>query len=278
MTLGPQHGIEHIDACILVAPVEATSSFLRGSVRGPEEISRELDLIEAFDPELGPARSISRTKYILPEVDRDLPGALDALAREADRWLRREVFVLTLGGEHTITFGPLAAVVERYGEVGLIQLDAHGDLRDCYEGRSVSHACVMRRVVSEHHVPLLGLGIRSVCEEEAVFLARHSTVTHLSSRVVISNREAVIDAIEQLPAEVYLSIDMDVFDPSVAPGVGTPEAGGLRWYDVADVIDIVASRRRIVAADVVELVPAVERDRTVRLAARVALRVLQRSV
>jgi agmatinase len=260
--------------------VESTSSVLRGSALGPEAVARELEVLEPFDPEVGrgldPAFRFGRSP--LDPQQCGMPEALGVLADLTSTWLERGAFVLMLGGEHTVTLGPLEAVVRRFGRIGLVQLDAHGDLRASYEGDRYSHACVMRHAVEDLGVKLLGLGVRSMCGEEVDFAASRDDVAHLRPRQIIADPGAVARAVDALPPLVYLTIDMDAFDPVVCPGVGTPEAGGLRWDQVADIIDTVASKRRIVGADVVELAPSVERERSVRLAARVALRVLLQSV
>lgn len=266
-------------ACLALAPVESTSSFLRGSALGPEAIAREMEEIDLFDPELGrgldPSFKVDRVR--LGPRQRTVPDALRALAEQTAAWLERDAFVLTLGGEHTVTLGPLEAVIRRFGPVGLVQLDAHGDLRESYEGDRFSHACVMRRAVVDLGVTLLGLGVRSMCQEEIDFASSRDDVAHLRPRQILADPDAVARAVDALPPLVYLTIDMDAFDPVVCPGVGTPEAGGLRWDQVTDIVDTVASKRRIVGADLVELAPSVERDRSVRLAARVAIRVLLQS-
>lgn len=263
---------------VIVAPVEVTSSFLRGSFHGPREVAAELRRLEPFDPEVGfgpgladiPQRVIGERGFLLTE-------ALAELEAITGRWLDQGRFVLTLGGEHTVSLGPLRAVVARHGQVGVVQLDAHGDLRDTFEERIMSHACVMRRAVDDLGVSLLGLGIRSICPEEAAFVSSRPEVTHFGTRQ-LDDDQALIGAIEALPSRVYLTVDIDSFDPTVAPGVGTPEPGGLTWGQTARVIDMICARRRLVAADVVELAPTIERPRTVRLAVRVALRVLLRSM
>lgn len=264
------------EGCVLVAPVEATSSFLRGSLRGPEAVESELRGLEHFDAELGDVCGHFPTIHsvVLPAENRRIPDALGAIEAETARQLEEGRFVLMLGGEHTVSLGPLRALQGRVPEFGIVQLDAHGDLRESYEGRRISHACVMRRAVEELGVALLGLGIRSICQEEAEFIEGNSRISHLNGRQATDAPERFGELLDTLPEHVYLTIDMDVFDPTVAPGVGTPEAGGLDWHHVSAFIDLIAQRKKIVGADIVELAPTVERERTVRLAARVALRVL----
>jgi agmatinase len=278
MTVAPPPA-RFAQACLLMAPIEDSSSFLWGSGAGPEAVADELARIDHFDADLGRglAASFPIHRAGVRRRHHDLPGALRELTEETAAWLERDAFVLTLGGEHTVTLGPLEAVVGRYGPVGLVQLDAHGDLRGSYEGDRYSHACAMRHAVEDLGVRLVGLGVRSMCQEEAELASSRDDIAHLWPRQIVADPGAVARALDALPPLVYLTIDMDVFDPTVCPGVGTPEAGGLRWEHVAAIVDSVAATRRIVGADVVELAPSVERDRSVRLAARVALRVLLQS-
>jgi agmatinase len=268
-------------ATVIQAPVEATSSFVWGSRRGPAAMASELAGLVLEDPEVAidPSLDIVLEHAVLPDELCVMPAALAALEGMCGAAVDRGAFPLTLGGEHSVTLGPLRALCRRHdGELGVVQLDAHGDLRDTYEGRPESHACVMRRAVDGLGVRLLGLGIRSTCPEEVELVRRHPRIRHLSPRVVRCDAGALEAAIDELPPNVYLTIDMDAFDPSVAPGVGTAEPGGLDYFAAARAVDLLAATRRIVGADVVELAPTVERDRTARLAARIAIRVLLRSI
>lgn len=263
---------------VLLAPVEQTSSFLRGSELGPEAVAAELATVDRFDPEVGRSLDELGPRFEVRPTLRglSLESSIAALADAAGAELDRGRRLLTLGGEHTVTLGPLRAVVERAGPVGLVQLDAHADLRESYEGRALSHACVVRRAVEDLGLPALGLGIRSVSAPEAEFLAADDRVRHLGPRTAATGG-SLGPLLDLMPESVYLTIDMDAFDPAVAPGVGTAEVGGLTWPDAARIVDEVARRRRIVAVDLVELAPNVERHRTVRLAARVAIRALLRT-
>ena len=263
---------------LLVAPFEQTSSFMSGSAEGPEAVAEELRRVELFDPDVrqGFGRGEHLETFHVPVASRSLSDVLRDLEQLAGRSMSEGRFVLMLGGEHTVTLGPLRAAIARWGSVGVVQLDAHGDLRDSYEGRKTSHACAMRRAL-DLGVSLLGLGIRSTCQEEVDLAAWSPRIVHRTPRQLRDASCKLGSALDHLPECVYLTVDMDVFDPAVAPGVGTPEAGGLDWHQVTSLVDEVAMRRRIVAADVIELAPRVERERTVRLAARVAVRALLRS-
>jgi agmatinase len=265
-------------ASLIIAPVEATSSFLRGSLLGPDAVVAELGAIELSDPDVGMTEpALGPVSEVRVPSGQSLAESVRLVEEEAERQLDLGRFPFTLGGEHTVTLGPLAAVARRWPGVGVVQLDAHADLRDEYEGERLSHACVMRRAVSDLGLTVLGLGIRSMSAEEGAFVAVERRVSHLGPRE-IRVEGALEAALRALPERIYLTVDMDVFDPAAAPGVGTPEAGGLTWPEVSAVIDRVAAARSVVAADLVEFAPTVERPRTARLAARVVVRVLLRSL
>jgi agmatinase len=166
--------------------------------------------------------------------------------------LDRSKFPVVLGGEHSVSIGAIQAVAKRFDNLTVLQLDAHTDLRDSYEGSTHNHACMMAR--AKELVPIVQVGIRSmdICEKpnldnERVFFAH--TLCGMKADVWIS------DVVELLTENVYLTVDLDVFDPSIMPATGTPEPGGLGWYEVIELIHAVCSRRNLVGFDLVELCP-----------------------
>jgi agmatinase len=169
------------------------------------------------------------------------------------RWLLSEGKIVgSLGGEHSLTAPLVEAHRDRYADLSVLQLDAHGDLRREYQGSALSHAAVMRRIV-DMGVPTVGLGIRSLAEEEVGFI-RDRKLARWSGRDVARRRVPLADMLASLTANVYVTLDLDGFDPSEAPGVGTPEPGGFSWFDFLDIVEALEGRR-IVGFDVVELMP-----------------------
>jgi agmatinase len=196
------------------------------------------------------------------------PGASHQEIGDMVRWLLKAgKMVGALGGEHSLTFPVIAAYREHYPDISVLQIDAHGDLRKTYHGSELSHACVMRRIV-ELGVPTVGLGIRSVCSEEVEFI-RDRSLVRFSGRDVVRRTKPLNEMLSGLTEQVYVTLDLDGFDPSLAPGVGTPEPGGLGWFDFLDVLDALKGRR-IVGFDVVELLPLPGQISTDFLAARSA--------
>jgi agmatinase len=160
-------------------------------------------------------------------------------------------FVVTLGGEHSISYGAIRAYNAHYRDFSVLQLDAHTDLRDQYLGTKYSHACVMRRVIEI--CPITQVGIRSMSLEENEFIAARGLKPFIWPQ---NNNPPWIDKIIQtLAANVYITIDLDVFDPAIMSSVGTPEPGGMMWHDVLNLLYQVSQKRTVVGFDIVELCP-----------------------
>lgn len=247
-------------AVVLPAPLEATVSYGGGTARGPAAILRASGELEFVDEESGRPYWALGEVATLPRLHFPVPGsaAVDRLAAAAAPTIERGAFLLTLGGEHTVTAGPFRAAAARHPGLGIVGIDAHLDLRDRYGGSPWSHACVLRRIVEEHGPAVLWAGVRSVSAEEWSFLADQPPGRRADIRWAHAlDREGswIEEAIERLPPEVYLTIDVDGLDPSVIPGTGTPEPGGLDYRTVLRFVRTLAARRRIVAADFVELAP-----------------------
>lgn len=160
---------------------------------------------------------------------------------------------LTLGGEHTLTYAPVAALRERYPGLGVLQLDAHLDLRDSYQGTKLSHASVMRRI-RELGIPTVAVGIRSVSREEADYVHAEKAPVYLA-REIRARGLPVDEIVDSLPNPIYVTIDLDAFDPAYVPGVGTPEPGGLTWDEALRLLRSAFERRQVVGCDIVELCP-----------------------
>lgn len=159
-----------------------------------------------------------------------------------------------LGGEHTVTYGALAALKKRFGTFGIIQFDAHADLRDSYEGSPWSHACVMRRAVKDLGLPLAQFGVRAMCLDEVEARKEHGVTFHDAASIARSGLpESLLPP--DFPRQVYLTFDVDGLDPSIMPATGTPVPGGLGWYQSLDIAERTLSGRDVLGFDVVELAP-----------------------
>jgi agmatinase len=225
--------------------------------------------VELMDEETGqvPAESgIHTFPFLEPRASG--PGDSQRQIQDTVRWLLLQGKRLgVLGGEHSLTFPVVAAYREAYPALSVLQLDAHGDLRATYQGSEMSHACVMHRIV-DLGVPTVGLGIRSLGAEERT-LIRARGLKRFSGRDVVTRKPPLMEMLAGLTDQVYVTLDMDGFDPSEAPGVGTPEPGGFGWFDFLDILDALKGRS-IVGFDVVELLPIPGQPATDFLAARAA--------
>jgi agmatinase len=190
---------------------------------------------------------------------------------DAGKW------VLTLGGDHLVAIGAIRAHARRYRELSVLQLDAHADLRDEYEGAHYSAATVMRRTL-EVCPSIAQVGIRSLSEPEARLVAEQGIAQHLAAEIhrqTATGRRAWIDeVVGALHDDVYVTFDIDCFDPSLVPGTGTPEPGGLGWYEAIELLSEVAARKRIVGADIVELSPLLEGHTSPVVAAKLAYKLI----
>ncbi len=253
---------------IIAMPFEVSTTFLKGTIHGPDAILNEIDRMDVFDFNLArdPYRKISRT-VIRPHG----PELVDARIQQAvagrvvGEVLDGAGFPISLGGEHTISLGPIRATRAR-GDVGVVHLDAHADLRDSYDGNALSHACVMRRV-HDLDCPVLSVGVRSMSAEEATFVEENDLQIVTAQEMIAGNDW--YGKVGALPERIYLTIDMDFFDPTDVPAVGTQEPGGPSWYDAVNFLQYLFSTRDVMAADIVELMPGGDNDHaSIRLAAR----------
>lgn len=244
------------DARVVVLPVpyEGTVTYGAGTRNGPQAIIAASKHVELYDDELD-CEPYAWGIHTLPEMETDNrnPDEMFQSIREMGKRLAAsDKLIVTLGGEHSITPGMVAAFAEVYDPISVLQLDAHADLRDEYGGTRYSHACSMRRVLE--HCTAVQVGIRSLSRPEMRLIQREGLPVFFM-RDMRARADWMDDAIEHLAENVYVTIDLDVFDPSIMPSIGTPEPGGLLWDEVLDFLRTLAQKRRIVAFDVVELSP-----------------------
>ena len=239
---------------ILPVPVDRTTSYVPGTRNGPREILQASAHMELWDEEVG-ADVSAVGLFTLPEMELpfgELEPLMDEIRRVASEVISRDKFLVTLGGEHSITPPLVAAAAAKYKGLHILQIDAHADLRDCYMGTPHNHACAIRR--SLDYAPATQVGIRSMSTEEA------EAAPGLQTRIFYDHSmrqdpnwiEAVVDS---LGDPVYLTIDVDGMDPAIMPATGTPEPGGLSWYETLALLRTTMARRNVIACDVVELSP-----------------------
>ena len=243
-------------AVILPVPYERTTSYGQGTAKGPEALLEASWYVELYDEELDaePAdQGIHTLPPFLPE-DEDLGRALDRIEGEARRHLEAGKFLVTLGGEHGLSTAPIRAAHSLWPELGVVQFDAHADLRESYEGTPHSHASIMHRVVVDLGLPSLAVGLRSLSTPEAR-LIRERDLPVIWGYELEGCEERFDALLDRLPDTVYLTFDIDFFDPSLVPATGTPEPGGGFWTPTLRLLRRLFERKRVVALDVVELAP-----------------------
>lgn len=245
---------------ILPVPYDLTTSYRSGTDNGPKAIIEASTQLELYDEEL----KMETYRIGITTMDelkvRDLPPEemVKSVYEAGLHLVKAGKFPVVLGGEHTVTIGMVKALMERYQDLSIVQFDAHADLRDEYEDRKLSHACVGRRLSELGQ--LLQLGVRSLSQEEAEIIPR-TTVKTINAADIIrgltpeEGSDPVISLIPTLSDRTYITIDLDVLDPSIMPSVGTPVPGGLGWYEMLDLLKYLSSVKEIVGFDVVELSP-----------------------
>ena len=252
---------ETAKAVILPVPYEATTSYGGGTGAGPSAILEASRYIELYDQELDslPADAGIAT---LPSLALTGAGPEEAIAElrvayDAVLDAGPDKFVITLGGEHSITSAPILAWADRLAAKGrklsILQIDAHTDLRPEYEGSPYSHASVMARVAEESTIT--AVGIRALTQEEAEFARSRDNIHIFYADNIHEGTAWIDDVMKTLGDDVYITFDVDGFDPALVPATGTPEPGGLQWYPVMKLLRRVFAERNVVSADVVELAP-----------------------
>ena len=246
--LGVECGQKKAKYVVLSAPYDSTASYIGGQRKGPAAIIEASRQVETWD--IGAGRDFCDAGiYTADEIecDRGSPEKNCMHVKEAVEAVLAEGKVpVLLGGEHSVSVGAFMALSGRAEGISVLHIDAHADMRDEYEGSRFNHACVMRRCREKFHA--VSVGIRSYSEEEAKEIAGKKLPVY---GVDFDYGEIV----KKLKKEVYITIDIDGFDPSEAPAVGTPEPGGLRWQQATALLEKVCSERTVVGFDVVELAP-----------------------
>ncbi|MCD6505285.1 agmatinase [Candidatus Poribacteria bacterium] len=253
---GPFSRFDNASVLILPVPYEGTTCYGAGTRRGPKAIIDASRSLELYDEEIG--EEIYRCGiHTLPEMEPLVEGPafmVERISSIVEDLYQTGKLIVLLGGEHTISIGAVRGI-SRYTDLSVLQIDAHADLRDSYQGSPYSHACVMRRV-REVCQGAVQVGIRSISAEEMEFVVDKKLEDEIFfMKDIIGDEEWKENVIRKLGQNVYITIDLDGLDPAIMPAVGTPEPGGLGWYEVLSLLKEVAEARKVVGFDVVELAP-----------------------
>lgn len=242
---------------VLPVPLEKTVSYGGGTASGPASIIEASQQLETWD---GKSKPCDLGIYTHPAIDchfedgDDVEKIIARVATETSGILDLGAMPVGIGGEHTVTWGIIKGYLDAgVNDFGVVQIDAHADLRHAYEGDLYSHASVMKRVV-EAGVPLFQLGVRAMCEEE-IDARKEFNVTYIDADDLVPNNIMEVELPKGFPSKVFFTLDIDGMDPSIFPSTGTPVPGGLSWYQTLSLFESVAKQRQIIGFDLLEFAP-----------------------
>ncbi len=244
--------LENAAVVVLPVPYDETSTWGKGADKGPDAILVASANMELYDIETDSEVYKLGIFTAPPVTEKSSPEAMvNAVHNQALHYIKQGKFLIGLGGEHSVTTGFVRAHADVYQNMSVLQLDAHTDLRPEYEGSPYNHACVMSRVAEI--CPFVQVGIRSMDSIEKPFLVKEKLFL---AEQIQGRNDWQADVVKKLTDNVYITIDLDVFDPSVMPSTGTPEPGGMFWYETIKLLRLLAQKKNIIGFDVVELAPS----------------------
>jgi agmatinase len=267
MDIGQGHGIagrfgglpdpygteEFAKIVLLPVPFDLTTTYQKGTNHGPTALIEASRNLELYDIETDSEVYLKGIFTAPPVIEKSSEAMLKTLYQRTKTLLDHEKFVVTVGGEHSLSYAPIKAHAEKYQKITVLQLDAHADLQNAYEGNPFSHASIMARLQEHEGVEkIVSVGIRSMSSQELLKLDRQNT---FFSHQIFENPLWIDQALEKLTGFIYITFDLDVFDSSLMPSTGTPEPGGLQWNETLQFLKRVFKEKSVVGFDVVELCP-----------------------
>ncbi len=264
------YGYDESKIIIVPVPYDATSTYIRGADRGPSAILEASPALEFYDIETDSEAYKHGIHTIAPVKSGDDPADVtEAVYLTVSRIFKENRFPVVIGGNHTVSVGAFRAAAEAFTNLTILQLDAHSDLRPVYEGSHLNHACAAAR--AKEYAPLVQVGIRSMAAEELPFVDKKRI---FYAHELYSDKTLYDKALRQLSGNVYITLDIDVFDPSVMPSTGTPEPGGPDYRELMFFLREVFRKRNVTGFDVVELCPSDTNKAPDFMAARVIYQML----
>lgn len=236
---------------LIPVPYDGTSTWIKGADKGPEAFLEASENMEVYDIETD--SEVYRQGIFLadPVTENSSPERMvDEVHKMASKYLKQGKFVTLFGGEHSVSIGSIRAFKEKFENLTILQLDAHADLRPEYEGSRCNHACAVHE--AQNTTNLVQVGIRSMDTVEKPFLKKENC---FFAHQIFSDPDWMKKALDKITENVFITIDLDVFDSSIMPSTGTPEPGGLNWYQVVDFIKRVVQSKNVVGFDIMELCP-----------------------
>ncbi len=246
------YNYQESEIVIVPVPYDETSTWMKGADKGPDAILNASVNLEFYDIETASEAHLKGIYTVPPILQKESPESLtEDVYYRILTLLSEKKFPVIIGGNHTVSIGSVKAFSEFYYDLSVLQLDAHSDLRQEYEGSKLNHACAMAR--ARESAPIVQVGIRSMSAEELPFVERERM---FYSHELYNDKNLYKKAIDKLSENVYITIDLDVFDPSLLPSTGTPEPGGPAYFELMHFLRDVIKNRNVVGFDVVELCPS----------------------
>lgn len=243
--------INEAKIAVLPVPYDGTSSWLKGADRGPEMLLEASTHIELYDIENSKDFSGLQIHTAEPIIANSVIEMNEKVETSVSKFIEEGLFVATVGGEHSISYGAIKAYKKKYPDLTVLQFDAHTDLRETYEGDPFSHACVMARV-QDLGAKIVSVGIRAVDISE---LQRIQKTKVFYAHELRKNPSWLSELEKAISGDLYITFDLDALDPSIMPATGTPEPGGLFWDETLEAIKIITRKANLVGLDIVELKP-----------------------
>ena len=263
--LGLETSYDNAESVIIPVPYERTATWLKGTAEGPQRILEASLQLEGFNYEMQDVISEKVGIHTLEELDireKNSEDMIESVNNTVSKVLNDVKKPVLLGGEHSISIGAVQAMHKTYSSIAVLSLDAHADLRNEFLGNKYNHGCTMRRI-REIAKQVVQVGVRSYSKEEDEYIREEGI-----NQEVIGVKFDVEEIIDQLPEEIYVSVDLDVFDPSEVPAVGTLQPGGLMWRETLDLLKEIGDRKTILGFDITELSPREKDVRSEFLAAK----------
>ena len=255
---------------IVPVPYDETSTWMKGADKGPDAILDASVNLEFYDVETSSEAHLAGINTIAPVLEKETPEKLvNAVYDRILSLLNEKKFPVIIGGNHTVSIGAIKAFSEYFENLSILQLDAHADLRQVYEGSKFNHACAMAR--AREYSPIVQVGIRSMSAEELPFVDKDRI---FFSHELYYDKSLYNKALDKLSDNVYITIDLDVFDPAVMPSTGTPEPGGPAYFELLHFMRDVIKARNVVGFDVVELCPSATNKAPDFIAAKIIYQLL----
>ena len=264
------YNYQESEIIIVPVPYDETSTWMKGADKGPDAILEASVNLEFYDVETSTEAHLKGIHTIDPVLEKKTPGKLVQAVHDCISLLLVEKkFPVIIGGNHTVSIGAIKAFSEHFENLSVLQLDAHADLRQIYEGSEFNHACSMAR--AREYAPIVQVGIRSMSAEELPYVENDRI---FFSHKLFYDKNLYSKAIDKLSENVYITIDLDVFDPSIMPSTGTPEPGGPAYFELMHFMRDVIKSRNVLGFDVVELCPSATNKSPDFIAAKIIYQLL----